>query len=303
MGERSYRWSRIRDRKALDRVGTRLLKKSREKLAGELERNERYGCNFPPASFLKGFLSTLEKILENNKERDVYLDTNHLLASPPPVSFERVIGSDFNLFNCIRDLSDKRVFDAAYRYLCFFPEIGERIFSYPNVFVTSGVCDELVRYRDGFRRRIGSFSYDLGKRLLEPFDKFCDVISGFVPRSLRVDDLLAEGIYSKISSRHGNSSSRPLSKTDKLLLAIPLASALSDGREKLVLTYDLGIRSAAKTLYEKANKDSSSFGVGDFSEFERVRFSVGRLYYTRFDSFEFISFFVCSDFFQGLVER
>ncbi len=303
MGKRSYRRSRIWERKALDRIGAGLLKKSREELTGELERKERYGCKFPPAAFLKRFLFTLEKILGGNKERDVYLDTNHLVASPPQVSFERVMGSDFNLFSCIRDLHDERVFDDAYRYLCFFPEMGERIFSYPNVFVTSGVCGELVGYRDNFERRICSFSYNLGKRLLEPFDKFCDVVSDSVQRSLREDDLLVGGIYSRISSRHGDPYSRKLSKTDKLLLAIPLASAFGDGREKLLLTYDWGIRSAAKTLYEKANKNSFSLSVGDFSGFERVRFDVGSLYYTRMDSFEFISFFARSDFFRGLVER
>ncbi|MEK6922872.1 MAG: hypothetical protein AABX08_03680 [Nanoarchaeota archaeon] len=121
------------------------------------------------------------------------------------------------------------------------------LFNRKNVFIIKEVLDEIKRTLNIVKNQVNkSDCKKYARKFTKPIENiyFAAEENENMTKWLETDPL-SDIIYSVLPTMTPGGS---LSRTDRRLIAIPLARSLRDGREKVILTKDRGIREALKVL-------------------------------------------------------
>jgi len=256
-------------------------------IKAERSREFVYHANLP------AFFSVLEDALDK-RERDFYLDTNFLRCGLPRMDGSDDISSMYLKilgFNG-RGWASKR-FSEIYGSMWFIARKYAKILDRENVFVTPEVLGEYAGYRSEVRDKAGEeLVWDV-EMVLGPLNVVYKALQRMSPLDA-VADPLVERIARLVPDDGSIGNSAPPSRTDKMLIASPLAQGLQDGREKILFSWDGGVLAGLAGLHRRISEDPGSLDVGDLvpkgsfdDYFEKADFSIGSINQDRFStSFE-----------------
>lgn len=219
---------------------------------------------------IPGFTSKLEQIA--NQNQDTFIDTNS-------VNLNHLFDIYSTIIPYFSDREFRPLCEAIYEALNLLIMYHQDFLRRPNVNITTGVREELVRYIKETIKQIRKFSIKpLKKKLKAPLETFRKAIGENNQRVIESgmeEDPLVERIYALIPKHGYNGRSSPPSETDRKLIAIPFAASLLDGRPRLVLSRDGAVPEELKKLSDILNEDPRRLKLGDLGDnFKPVRLQV-----------------------------
>ncbi len=244
------------------------------------------------------FFSAMQREVARDQSRDVYIDTNHLRFSLPyPYHNADLFSLYLGILKYNKDERYKRKFYELHQKLSGYASFVEELLSKDNVFITSGVVSELDRLRERAIDRIEGIdakwnSFASKEDMTKPLDLICDAAMRNNERISGIEeDPLVERIY-RLVPKVSLEGRKPLSETDKTLISLALANGLTDGRRKLIMTWDRLIKASATALHTLINEEphllDTSDLVSSFSDFERANLSIGNIFCSRFRDYHLI---------------
>jgi len=124
---------------------------------------------------------------------------------------------------------------------------SDELLTRDNVFIIAGVLVEIHSAKTIAKQQSKRSSCPKGTRkFLLPIERFYEAAKNNHERMLRLEDSSAYGSILDMIPK--DTVFGPLSETDRSLLAVPLATALDDGRKKVVFTNDKTITRALGDL-------------------------------------------------------
>ena len=201
-------------------------------------------------------IKELEALTTLPPDVDLFLDTNFIEGRPGGTGlyryYHRFVGYLSNRdYNKIRP----KFLEAMTSY----SETVSKLLLKDNIFIITNVLKEISAYKKIIKDRINNKTH---KKFLLPIKTiYTSAVENNCKLDCLEDDPLIDRLYNLIPNIYkGN---KELSETDRKLIAVPLARALDDRRNKLIATYDIGIRSALSGLYALLQEKPHILRIGD----------------------------------------
>jgi len=223
------------------------------------------------------YYNGLIECIIRESDKEIYLDSNHITG--PGHIFESI----FTRF--INDLPKLGIhqWPAGFNYygenFNYVSKKIDKIFREEKVQVSTGVVNEMFRYKLKVRNtmRENKINLKTGERVISSIRDICFTMKKKLEDNKWKDnDSVNNEIFLLLKSLNYN-----VNKTDKGIISLALSSGLNDGRNKLILTWDKGIKDSIHNFYRFINDNPEALDLCEyctsFLDYKKVNLRVGGL--------------------------
>jgi len=225
------------------------------------------------------YFSGLLEVIKNEGDREIYLDSNHLFG--PEHLFIGVFSRlvyDIPKLGKYQDVEGLKYYRREFNYLT---KKLEKIIGIENVQISKGVKNEMFAYKRKvvYLMKENNMKSHLGDKVLIPIRKLCYNLNDKCKENkYRDEDPVNAEIFGLMRSISSN-----ISKVDSEIMSLALSSGLMNGKNRLILTWDRGIKDFLRDFYVIINNNPEKLDLGEYSlsflDYKFVNLSIGRMIY------------------------